>query len=189
MARRKLTVVEQAIKDAAKELNLPKDHWDVERLATMTVMLKVARHKWSQGQSSGAAGDMLTLMSEISAMRSKAGLGGPREIEVSFLRRVVGVFKCCKCGERNEIPDYQRPEPPPAPPALPPFQRPIDEAEANPKPASEPVKPDEAAPVVTYRSGVSVSKFHSAVVNGVAAPLKRDQPSPYPIRKTSPLSE
>ena len=44
--RRKLGVIEQAIRDAAKELQVDKDSWEAERLGTLIVMLKVARSKW-----------------------------------------------------------------------------------------------------------------------------------------------
>jgi len=104
MARRKLTVVEQAIKDASAELGLPKDHWDVERLATLQVMLKAARHKWENGQSSSAASDMVTLMEEITKLRAAAGLAsGPREMEITFVEGVTGVYKCTECGHENRL--------------------------------------------------------------------------------------
>ena len=104
MARRKLTVVEQAIKDASAELGLPKDHWDVERLATLQVMLKAARHKWENGQSSSAASDMVTLMEEITKLRAAAGLtSGPREMEITFVEGVTGVYKCTECGHENRL--------------------------------------------------------------------------------------
>ena len=104
MARRKLNVVEQAIKDASAELGLPKDHWDVERLATLQVMLKAARHKWENGQSSSAASDMVTLMEEITKLRAAAGLAsGPREMEITFVEGVTGVYKCTECGHENRL--------------------------------------------------------------------------------------
>jgi hypothetical protein len=98
MSRRKLTVVEQAVKDAAKELGLPKDHWDVERLATMQVMLKVARHKWASGQSSSAAGDMLQLMAEITTLRKEARVE-PMEVNIKYASAFVGVadIECKYC--------------------------------------------------------------------------------------------
>ena len=98
MSRRKLTVVEAAIRDASKELGLPRDHWDVERLATLNVMLKVARHRWAQGQSSGAASDMLVLMDSITALRKQAKLVEPLAITI----RSIDSFKCSHCGQIGE---------------------------------------------------------------------------------------
>jgi hypothetical protein len=40
---------------------------------------------------------------------------------------------------------------------------------------------------IEYRERVSASRFHSQVVNGVAPPLKKDQPDIYAIRKISPM--
>jgi hypothetical protein len=59
-------------------------------------------------------------------------------------------------------------------------------------PTSEKSAP--AAPVapmkVTHRDGVSASRFHSAVINGrEIPPLRKEQPSIYEIRRTSPMSE
>jgi hypothetical protein len=113
MARRKLTVVEQAIKDAAAELKLPKDHWDVERLATLNVMLRVARHKWSQGQAANDANQMLALMDSITTLRKEARLNEPLDIKIHFVR---GKFtgRCSHCGKSTEYSD-----------------RPFDEAESG----------------------------------------------------------
>jgi hypothetical protein len=203
MARRKLTVVEQAIKDAAVELGLPKDHWDVERLATLQVMLKAARHKWENGQSSGAASDMVTLMEEITKLRTAAGLAsGPREIEVTYVRAVTGIYKCKHCGEENELEDGKyTPAPPPrvvdmpsdsvarataTTPAAPENTRVSGPENGAVAPSESKPAPD--APKVTHRDGVSASPFHSQVINGrEVAPLKKYQPSPYTIRKISPM--
>jgi hypothetical protein len=139
MSRRKLTVVEQAIKDAAAELKLPKNSWDVERLATMQVMLKVARHKWSQGQSSSAAGDMLQLMESITTLRREAKLSEPMDIEVNVVRRATGIadVTCKHCGktDRYDLPDTTRstPESTPQPEAT--HGLPI---EPQPRPSDDP---------------------------------------------------
>jgi len=101
MARRKLTVVEQAMKDAAAELGLPKDHWDVERLATLNVMLEVARHKWSAGQATSDANQMLALMEAITALRRESKASEAPQISVEIVRKLRG--KCWHCGKENEV--------------------------------------------------------------------------------------
>src|SRR5262245_23172070 len=103
MARRKLTVIEQAIKDAAAELGLPKDHWDVERLGSLPGRLNAGRRKWAQGQSSPAAADTVTLMDDITKLRTAAGLTGPREFNIRFVHRYVGIadIVCPHCKKNS----------------------------------------------------------------------------------------
>src|SRR5262249_47253081 len=111
MARRKLTVIEAAIKDAAAELKLPKDAWVVEQLATLNVMLKVARHKWSTGQGSKDAGDMIALMDAITTLRKERGINDdpPNNIEVNIVHRFHGVVTCHECGAKIEVSDQPFP--------------------------------------------------------------------------------
>jgi hypothetical protein len=138
MSRRKLTVVEQAMKDAAAELKLPKDHWDVERLATLNVMLRVARHKWSQGQAANDANQMLALMDSITTLRREAKAVEPIAIEVNIRkgRFTNGVFRgqCSHCQEWTEYSDT-------------PFEAASPAAQANPQPeaTSEARKPPSVA--------------------------------------------
>jgi hypothetical protein len=198
MARRKLTVVEQAIKDAAAELKLPKGSWDVERLAKRRLMWKVAFQKWATGQSSKDAADMLTLMAAITQLLKDHGIGDnrPTELKVSFVEKLRG--RCCACGHMNELDEDAVRE----------VIR-IDSltlGAAQPKAKCDQKsdhrvseKPGDVAtladagidkPAVTYREGVSASPFHSQVVNGVVPPLKRDQPGVYDMlpHVTSPMS-
>src|SRR5262249_54775324 len=102
---------EQAIKDAAAELKLPKTSWDVERLATLNVMLKVARHKWSTGQGSKDAGEMIALMDAITTLRKERGINDdhPTGIEVSIVHPFHGVVTCHACGAKIEVSDQPFP--------------------------------------------------------------------------------
>jgi len=173
--------------------------WRLRRLALYRSQLAAAEDMHADGRPLDI-GDLLALGNAIDVLTAALRADEPIEAHLKILSRHVGVCKCgkcgavnteydcIKCGERNDIAERKEPEPLPAPPPEPPvavFARPIDETE---RPADEPAtaaKPD--GPQVTYRSGVSVSKFHSAVVNGVSAPLKSEQPSPYQIRKISPM--
>jgi hypothetical protein len=208
--RRKLTVIEQAIKDAAKELNLPKDHWDVERLATMQVMLKVARHKWSQGQSASAAGDMLTLMDSITTLRKEAKLAEPMDIKLQIVKRAIGIanITCKHCGktDRYDLPDS--PESRPQTPSQNKDPAPAD-VRTNSAESAENFRATPAAPAEVRRDdaesaqklrtatptmkvtrpGLSPSRFHDQQLpSGEIPPLKRLQAPHYPIRSVSPLS-
>jgi hypothetical protein len=171
MARRKLSVIERAIKDAAAELDLPKDHWDVERLATMQVMLKVARHKWSQGQAPKDAADMLVLMDAITGMRKSAGLQGPRAVDIRFVEGYRGIADvvCPHCHkvsrqEFSDRPFESRPDATPTPKTMgDALIEPAGLSSGDQAPASAPAN---VVTMVTYREGVSASSFHSQVVNG-----------------------
>src|SRR5262245_48394435 len=111
MARRKLTVIEQAIKDAAAELRLPKTSWDVQRLALMNTMLRVSQHKWASGQASKDATEMLNLMDAITELRKSRGINDdhPNQIEVAIVHRFHGVVTCHKCGAKTEVSDQPFP--------------------------------------------------------------------------------
>lgn len=198
--RRKLTVVEQAIKDAAAELGLPKDHWNVERYATLQVMLKVARHKWSQDQASSAASEMLSIMDAISAMRREAGIREPLQLNMRVVESYVGIadITCPHCGKasRHELSD----KPFDAAPTSSEISTRVDTAPTSPETGSQTPSTDAPAPaesdsnthsnpppanvvpltVAAHRGGVSASPFHNALLsNGEIAPLKYRQPSHY----------
>ena len=189
MARRKLTAWEQALKDAAKELGAPKDDFRVEKLATLTLLLKVQRSQWTQGKLPNS-GDMIEVMNAIEALRTAAGLTGPRGFNIKFVHRYVGIadITCphCKKTSRHEVSNE-------------PFERdsarvPADAATDVP---SEPETPSSEQPtadvvdlrplsltVASHREGVSASSFHNAVLsNGEVAPIKRTA-----TRLISPMS-
>jgi hypothetical protein len=189
MARRKLTTWESALKEAARELALPKDDFRVEKLATLTLLLKVQRAQWANGKLTNS-GDMIEVMNAIEALRSTAG--GPREILVNVVKAVSGIFTCARCGHENRLAEGAYTTPPEsrttghAKPAEAPSTDGPDETlsarnESLPRdalPASAPAP----APSPPRRNG-SVSAFH----NQPGVPLKRLQPSPYAIRKISPM--
>ena len=106
MARRKLTVVEQATKDAAKELGLPVTHWTVERLATLSVMLAVARQRWANNQSTTAANDTIALMSEITAIRAEAMAAQPMHTTLEIVRPVTMDVEL-KCKHCEKVASYK----------------------------------------------------------------------------------
>jgi hypothetical protein len=168
--------------------------WRVRRLALLQAQHAAAEDMIADGRPVDING-LLSLDKAIEDLRASLKAEEPLDIKVHIVQGVTGIYKCTKCGHQNELkpgeytprkqptPSVPLPPPPAAPTAAQPqavYARPIDEA---PKPAVEPDKPH-----VTHRKGVSASAFHSQVVNGVAAPLKKDQPSPYAIRKTSPMS-
>jgi hypothetical protein len=179
----------------AKEFGIADiDDWRVRRLALLQ-----AAHAAAEDQMANRGvvhiAPLLALDQAIADIRHALKAQEPLDISIHIVEGAIGVYNCQKCGHRNELkpgeytprkqptPSVPLPPPPAAPTAAQPqavYARPIDEA---PKPAVEPDKPH-----VTHRKGVSASAFHSQVVNGVAAPLKKDQPSPYAIRKTSPMS-
>ena len=176
LAQRKAVAAEFDIADISD--------WRVRRLALLQAQHAAAEDMIADGRAVDING-LLSLDKAIEDLRATLKASEGIEIDLQILKRVVGVFKCCKCGERNEILDCVKPEPPPALPA-PAAQPP---APVFAKPAAEPAKDkDKSSPVVTHREGVSASKFHSAVINGVAPPLKKDQPPLYPIRSVSPMS-
>src|SRR5262249_31653547 len=193
---------EQALYEASKELRLPKTHFTVERMATLSLLLKVQRSQWAQGKLTNS-GDMIEVMDAISALRKERGINDdhPTKIEVSLVERYIGIATCDTCGHRFEVSDQPfdsltpRPEPAPASEPL---------TTDHGKPGAEPAKVDpnrtSAASVdsnrhsaasdapanvvpmmkVTHREGVSASSFHSAVINGrEVPPLKSQQPSHY----------
>jgi len=159
--------------------------WRVRRLALHEAQFASLEDLFAAGRPVDT-GQLLQLDQSIQDIRQPLKANEPIEAHLKILRRVVGVFTCQHCHQRNEIEDYKRPDPPPAPTPQAVYARPVDEAQ---KPASEPAKPAEepGKPHVTHRAGVSASRFHSQVINGVAAPLKKDEPSPYVVRKVSPL--
>jgi hypothetical protein len=180
MARRKLTVVEKAIADAARELSLPRDHWNVERLSTLMVLKQVAVHKFSTTQSSQSAADILALMDSISKLRAEAKLNEPVAITVEYAESFIGICDttCPHCGRTSKHEIARRP-----------FK---DDAATTPTPAidtaptshDKPAVPAEAKslsddkvvplPVVHIREGVSASRFHSQeFASGEVPPLRR----------------
>jgi len=191
MARRKRTIVEQAVADAAKELGLPPTHWSVLRLSTMMVMLAVAQHKFSTTQSSQSAADILTLMDSITALRAEAKLNEPVQIRVKYASSYVGIANIvcphCKMASRHELSDrpFEGREPTPA-------AKPMGEAPVEPQAASggdqAPASTDgqkapeggakspdaKVVPLVTHRPGISVSSFHSQqlTASGEVPPLR-----------------
>jgi hypothetical protein len=195
MSRRKLGVWEQAIRDAAKLLGEPKDSFVVEKYATLATLLKLHRSQWAQGKASNSA-DMIAVMSELEAMRRERGKDAITEIKVHVVESLKA--RCPHCGQTSDIPPemvqkdsrntHAEPSdsnPAPKTASPPTYGLPNgSESHASGEPA-----PAKAEPVVTYREGVSASAFHSAVLNGhEVPPLKSRQPSPYTVRKLSPMS-
>jgi hypothetical protein len=185
------TAYEKELAKAAEELGLPETDWRVEKLATLQLMFKVSRSKWASGQATNDANQMLALMTEISAIRDAAGLSAPREIKVSFIRKV----KCPHCQKLSEESD----EPFTGPGAdrqthVDPAVEAAARAAATPpppadeKPLSDVPKPAAPALKVT-RPGLSPSAFHDQQLpSGEVPPLRRLQAPHYPIRSVSPMS-
>jgi hypothetical protein len=200
MARKKLGLVEQAIRDAAKELSLPRDDWRVERLGTLQILLKVTRHKWAADQTSARAADIVMLMDEITKLRTEAGIDNtPSEVEIKFVEHYTGVatITCphCQMSSRHEVSNRPFESATPTAPSAPEVKATTshDNAIAGPSSADpSPAEPKPAAPVmeVSYLENFSASAFHSQCINGrEIAPLKRLQPDPYAARNTSPMSQ
>src|SRR5262249_50801229 len=112
MTRRKATAFEKQLKVAAEELGLPKDDWQVERLATLKLMYLVARSKWSNGQVSNSS-DMLALMAEITGLRKEAKLMEPMDIKVHIVESEPVVLQadieCKHCGKVGKYQVSNRP--------------------------------------------------------------------------------
>jgi hypothetical protein len=160
MARRKATLYEQTLNAASKELGRSKDDWSVERLASLRLMLAVARHKWSGTQASSVGREMLDVMGEISALLKEVKPQEELRIDVNFVSGVRGIYRCSCCGEENTLEDgsYEpaeggrrrdfvaAPATPPAPVAAP----------STPTPAAVPAAPvlvvDNAAPLIDFFS-------------------------------------
>jgi hypothetical protein len=194
--RRKPTTWEAALRDAAKELALPKGDFRCERLATLTIQLKVLRSQWADGKLPNSS-DMLALMDAIGELRKEAAAEKRHDFTVQFVEGFVGVcdIECKFCGKvgKYEVSDkpFERATPSATPaPAVKTLPEPPDAITGQAAPEPSPAEPKPAAPdiVVEYREGLSASAFRSQVVNGVAPPLKRLQPDPYAVRSVSPLS-
>jgi hypothetical protein len=194
--RRKLTTWESALKDAAKELGLPKDDFRVEKLATLVLLLKVQRSQWANGKLSKSS-DMIEVMSEITKLRDAAGIDNtPHEVSVQFVEHYVGVatITCphCKMSSRHEVSNkpFERATPSPAVKTLP---EPPDANAGQAAPDPSPAEPKPATPEmeISYLENFSASAFHSQVINNrERAPLKRLEPNIYSIRRnTSPMSQ
>ena len=165
-------------KAIAAEFNIEDiSDWRVRRLALLEATFAGAEDRMAAGMAVDI-GPLLQLDSAIQDIRQALKASEGIDFHVTYISRLV----CRKC--REEMPDEPEPEPLP-PPALP-APEPIAAVE---KPASAAVKPDKASPQVTHRVGVSASAFHSQVVNGAAAPLKKDQSDIYAIRSISPMSK
>jgi hypothetical protein len=181
--RKPLSVWQQALKDAARELSMPKDSWPVERFATLRIALQLARSKWASGNTTASA-DLLTLMAEITQLRANAGLDVPRSVDVQIVRKLRG--KCCHCGAWNEVPEAQiraviSAHPESTPEATHGLPNGSVQGSTGDETAAKNAPP---VPVSAQRPGVSASKFHAQLLNGhEVAPLKRT------TRRLSPISE
>jgi hypothetical protein len=169
---KQLSVWQQALKDAARELSMPKDSWPVERFATLRIALQLARSKWASGNTTASA-DLLVLMGEITTMRANAGLDVPRSVDVQIVKKLRG--KCAHCGAMNEVPDDQIRavlNVPGTPTATP--EETATTSHDNGLTGAPTSPPPPPPPRVTHRPGVSASGFHNAVLpNGEIAPIKR----------------
>ena len=205
--RKKASAYDKELKAAAAELGLPRDHWQTQKLATLTLMFLVARSKWASGQSSNSS-DMLALMSEITSLRRESKAVEPMQINIEVIKKLRG--RCWHCGAENEVGEAAAAAAT-ATPAAPTPANPTSHAHVLPTPsagdeplpcdalpadAPAPVSPDApakpATPTmkVTYREGVSASPLHSAVINGrEVPPLRKFQPNIYAVRRVSPMSE
>jgi len=200
-------VWEQALEDAAKELDAPATDFKVEKLATLTLLLKVQRSQWAQGKFT-ATNEMLAVMGEIERMRREHGKDGIQEINVHIVpsaaiacpscshefnphngepvtpKPLVLRTQCPYCHRASEIctdgpfPEGNPGKPIPQPPAL--------AAQAAPAPA------EPSLTVKGYREGVSASAIRASVLaNNEVPPVKKLQPSYYdmPRRTVSPMSD
>jgi hypothetical protein len=139
-----MTLYEEALSAASKELSLPQDNWNVEKLASLRLMLKVAQHKWSGNQTSGVAREMIDLMGAITELLDKVKPTEEVQVRVNFAKTAVGIgfATCPECGHRAQhrfAPDELAPLPPkPAPVEVPIVEAAPSTATPAPTPASAP---------------------------------------------------
>jgi hypothetical protein len=183
MARRKLSVWEQALKDASRELGEPKGSFVVERYATLATLLKLQRSQWAQGKSSNAS-DVIATLAELEAMRHQRGKDALTDIRIHVTETIRGT--CPACGVTSDVPVEM-----------------VDEARADalathsappqaiPAGTSVPALPNSSGAASSgepmpsqHIEGKSPSTFNSQR----GTPLKRLQPSPYVTRTPSPMS-
>jgi hypothetical protein len=98
-----MTLYEEALESAAKELGREPSDWNVERLASLRLMLAVARHRWSASQTTGTAREMLDVMAEITALLDKVKPAEGLRIELTYVEGVEGRYRCQHCSEWNEL--------------------------------------------------------------------------------------
>jgi hypothetical protein len=82
-----------------------KDDWQVEKLASLRLMLRVAQHRWSQNQSSGAGRETIDLMNEIDGLLKEVKPQEELQIRTTFVSGVVGRYVCQHCHIENRIED------------------------------------------------------------------------------------
>jgi hypothetical protein len=183
----------EALRDAARELSLPKTDFRVERLATMRLALALQRQSWTTGRFNNTS-DILSLMDSIEALRREAKDAEPTTISVNIVQGVKGSYRCQHCGKQNTLTEGQyepakRSEAAPAP-TPPPTESATSDVPNEPVQPAKP-DPDDGIRVRGYREGVSASGFHAQVLsNDEVPPLKKRQGGIHTSRSrsVSPLS-
>ena len=180
-----------ARKAFAEEYPWAKPH-QVRRLAILSVMRDNFEAQLAAGQNFDLDA-LLKLDDVIEQARSSIAKQEPIKVTVEFVDSTIKVANivCKHCGQsgRYDISDTPAPttdhgnaivEPSSdAPVASATADAPLT-SDHDLKSPSDPQPVADVVPLVTYRDGVSASKFHSQVIAGrEAPPLKREQPSHY----------
>jgi hypothetical protein len=184
-----------ARKAFADEYPWAKPH-QVRRLAILSVMRDNFEAQLAAGQNFDLDA-LLKLDEVIEQARSSIAKQEPIKVTVEFVDSTIKVANivCKHCGQSGRFEISDKPFDSPTPTADhgnaiagPSSDAPVPSATADAPPTSDhdlksPSDPQPVAdvvPLVTYRDGVSASKFHSQVIAGrEAPPLKREQPSDY----------
>jgi hypothetical protein len=174
--RKKATAYEIELRNAARDLGRDKDDWSVQRLANLTLLWKVAQHRWTTNQSAANTDQVVSLMDAIDALRKEVKPAEGVQFNVQYVESYVGLADvvCPHCGlkSRHEISrepfkdDAARVAKPAAPPSTEVRESPAESAE---KSRSD----DRVVPLVHVREGVSVSNFHAQqLASGETPPLR-----------------
>jgi hypothetical protein len=136
----------------AKEFKLDFDDWRVKRLALLMSVHAAAEDQIANGKLVDVSA-LLSLDKAIEDIRQSIKATEPLSISVPFVQGVTGVYKCSKCGHKNELEDgtyTPRKTGPRAPTTIDAKAEPV--AETKPEPAKAlpappaPPKPVELSP-------------------------------------------
>jgi hypothetical protein len=98
-----MTLYEEALESAAKELGRDKSDWSVEKLATLRLQLAVARHGWESTQEPGHSREMREVMDAIDALLKEVKPQEELRISLHFVEKPEGIYTCQHCHMENRL--------------------------------------------------------------------------------------
>jgi hypothetical protein len=105
MSRKKATAYDLELKAAAKMLGRDRDDWSVQRLAHLTLLWKVAQHRWSESQTAANTDQVVSLMDAITALKAEVAPAEEVQIRIDYVSGVVGRYVCEFCHAENRLAD------------------------------------------------------------------------------------